>query len=316
MTAAATPPPGEASAPLIETPPARGEARPFVLGQESFRAAPRLAGLERIGERLARRIRSVVEPYAHVRARATAEPVETLRFETFRADLPSFVSLSLYRLQPLKGNVLIVIEPDFVARMVDAFYGGTGAARRARGPEFTPSEERVLTRLADAVVEKLVGVWGDVVPLTASLVSRETNAAYARLVRGDETVVVQRIAVVTGQSPIHMLSVVYPLAALRPYEAQLAGKVHAEAGPVDADWRGQIAEVLETVQLPVRSVLARPELSVAQVMALRPGDVIPITIEPKVPLIVANRRLASGTIGEREGRAALMIDHIEQGNSR
>jgi flagellar motor switch protein FliM len=35
-----------------------------------------------------------------------------------------------------------------------------------------------------------------------------------------------------------------------------------------------------------------------------------------VPLIVANRRLASGTIGEREGRAALMIDHIEQGNNR
>jgi flagellar motor switch protein FliN/FliY len=37
---------------------------------------------------------------------------------------------------------------------------------------------------------------------------------------------------------------------------------------------------LENVRLPVRSVLARPELSVAQLMALKPGDVIPITLAP------------------------------------
>lgn len=306
----------EAVAPLTEARGADGEVRPFVLGEESFRPAARLAGLERIGERLARRIRAVVEPYARAKAQVTAEPVETLRFEAYRADLPAFTSLSLYRLRPLKGNVLIVIEPDFVASMVDAFYGGTGAARRQRGIEFTPTEERVLGRLADAVVEKLVEVWADIAPLNAALASRETNAAYASLVRGDESVVIQRVKIATGQSRAHSLSIVYPLAALRPFESQLSAKVHADAGPADSDWSARIAEVLETVQLPVRSVLARPELSVAQVMALKPGDVIPITIDPKVPLIVANRRLAHGTIGEREGRAALMVEHVEQGSNR
>jgi len=314
-----TPPPlsDDGVAPPFTALEADGDGvRAFVLGEESFRPAGRLAGLERIGERLARRVRSVVEPYARTKAQVIAEPVETLRFEAYRADLPAFTSLSLYRLRPLKGNVLLVIEPEFIASMVDAFYGGTGATRRTRGVEFTPTEERVLGRLADAVIEKLVEVWADIAPLSAALGSRETNTAYASPVRGDEAVVVQRLTIVTGQSRAHSLSIVYALASLRPYESQLSAKVHADSGPADATWRAALANVVETVQLPVRSVLARPELSVAQVMALKPGDVIPITIDPKVPLIVANRRLAHGTIGEREGRAALMVEHVEQGNAR
>jgi len=306
----------EETSPLTATRDGDGEVRRFVLGEEAFRPTARLAGLERIGERLARRIRTVVEPYSRAKAQVTAEPLETLRFEAFRAGLPAFTSLNLYRLRPLKGNVLVVIEPDFVASMVDAFYGGTGAARRPRASEFTPTEERVLGRLADATIEKLVEAWAEIVSLAPTLVSRETNADYASLVRGDEAVVIQRLRIVPGQGRTSTLSIIYPLAALRAHESQLAAKVHADAGPADTEWRARMEQALDQVQLPVRSVLARPELSVAQVMALKPGDVIPITLDPKVPLIVANRRLASGTIGEREGRVALMIEHVERGSNR
>ena len=51
----------------------------------------------------------------------------------------------------------------------------------------------------------------------------------------------------------------------------------------------------------------------SQLMQLKPGDVIPITLPAKAPLIVADRRLAFGTIGEREGKAALMIEQVVGG---
>lgn len=291
--------------------------RTFALGREAFRPTGRLAGLERIGERLARRIRTVVEPFSRAKAQVTAEPIETLRFDEYRADLPPFISLSLYWLRPLKGSVLMVIEPDFITSMVDAFYGGSGGPSRTRTRgEFTPTEERLLARLADAVVEKLVETWAEIATLTATLASRETNVAYASPVRGDEPVVVQRFTISPGQGRGTVLSIVYPLSALRSYEAQLSAKVHADAGPADGEWRARLEYALDGVSLPVRSVLARPELSVAQLMALKPGDVIPITLAPKVPLIVANRKLGHGTIGERDGRAALMVEHVERGMIR
>lgn len=288
------------------------EAKPFSLGNEAFRSTARLAGLERMGERLAQRIRGVIEPFARVRTQVTAEPIDTLRFEAWRSSLPGFTSLSLYRLRPLKGGMLLAIEPEFVAWLVDAFYGGGGAPAKPRTREFTPGEERLLGRLADGIVEQLVEVWGEVASLTPALAARETNAAYASLVRADEAVVVQRFAVAPAQGKATTILIVYPLGALRPYEALLAAKVHDDGGSGDVEWRSRLAEALENVRLPVRSVLARPELSLSQLVALKPGDVIPITLAPRVPLIVADRRIAMGTIGEQEGRAALMIDHVER----
>ncbi len=286
--------------------------RSFALGNEAFRPTARLAGLERMGERLAQRVRSVVEPFARTRTQVVADPLETLRFEEWRNALPEFTSLSLYRMKPLKSGVLLAIEPAFVTWLVDAFYGGGGTPAKARSPEFTPTEDRLLGRLADGVVEQLVEVWSEVAALTPALASRETNAAYASLVRADEAVVLQRLTITPAQGHATVIAILYPLGALRPYEALLAAKVHDEGGAGDSEWRARLAAALDGVRLPVRSVLARPELSLSQLVALKPGDVIPITLNPKVPLIVANRRIATGTIGEQEGRAALMIDHVER----
>jgi len=293
------------------------EVRPFALGQEALRPPTRLAGLERIGERLARRLRSVIEPFTRAKPTIIPEVIETIRFDAWRDELPDFTSLSLYRMRPLKGGMLMAIEPDYVTRLVDAFYGGSGMAPpMARHTEFTPAEERLLGRLTDAIVDSLVEVWAEVLPLTPALAGRETNASYASLVRGDELVVVQRFGIIAGMLPRTSIALVYPLAALRPYEAQLSAKVHAEPGVGDGEFRERMAKALANVRLPVRTVLARPTLSVDELMNLKPGDVIPITLPPRVPLLVANRRLAEGTIGEQEGRAALRIEEIGPGDSK
>lgn len=286
------------------------EVRPFTLGGEAFQPTARLAGLERIAERLAKQVRAIVEPFARNRTEVTAHAIETMRFDAWKDSVPTFTSISLFRLRPMKAGLLIAIEPGFVSRLVDSFYGGSGKGARPNAKEFTPTEDQMLTRLTNNLVEKLVEIWGDVVTLSPALAGRETKTDYVTLVRGDEPVVVQRFTVTPAGGVPATVALVWSLSAIRPFEAQLAAKVHDEAGPADADWRGRMAHALENVRLPVRSVLARPELSVSQLMQLKVGDVIPITLAPKAPLIVANRKLAHGTIGEREGRAALMIEQV------
>jgi len=288
------------------------DVQPFALGSEALRPGARLAGLDRVGERLARRLRDVFEPFARIKPKVEAEPALTSRFETWRDALPEFTSLSLYRLRPMKGGMLVAVAPDYVSRLVDAFYGGTGGSGggNPRKREFTAAEERLLSRLTDAITGAVVEEWKDIVLLEPTLASRETNAGYASLVRGDESVVIQRFAIAGGGPGATSIDLVFPLGAMRAYEAQLAAKIHAEAGPVDSEFRYRMGRALQNVSLPVRSVVARPTLSVSELLALKAGDVIPITLAPKVPLIVGNRRLAEGTIGEQEGRAAFQVETI------
>ena len=293
-----------------EPPP--GEVMPFALGNESLRPGARLAGLDRLGERLARRLRDVFEPFVKVKPKVEAEASLTSRFDTWRDALPEFTSVSLYRMRPMKGGMLIAISPDYVGRLVDAFYGGTGAssASSSRKREFTAAEERLLGKLTEGVVAAVIESWGEIVALEPQLAARETNAGYATLVRGDESVVVQRFSVAGGGPGASSIDLVFPLAAMRVYEAQLSAKVHAEASSGDSEFRWRMAKALENVSFPVRSVVARPTLSVKELLALKVGDVIPIQLAPRVPLIVGNRRLAEGTIGEQEGRAAFQIETI------
>lgn len=288
-------------------------ATSHAFGGNDERSTAFLPGLERIGERLARRIRTVVEPLTQNRMQVSAAPIEMHRFEDWQETLPDFLSLSIYRLRPLKGTMLVILEPDFIARAVDIFYGGTGDVYGNRAREFTPSEERLIARLADGVIEQLGEAWTEVAALAPALASRETNIAYANVFRAGEIVVVQRFTLTPLQGKPTRISIVYPLAALRLLDTQLAARVHDDAGPADDVWRARMAHALQQVRLPVRSVLARPELTLAQVLEMKPGDIIPVTLPPRVPLIVAQKRVATGTIGEKDGHAALMIDHIEKG---
>jgi len=288
------------------------EAQPFALGQDGVRPAERLTGLERMGEKVARAFKDVIEPFARARAQVPAPTLQTLAFGDWADGVQGFASLSHYRMRPLKGGMLMVIEADFIAALVESFYGGTGGAPKPhRGVDFTASEELLLKRLRDKLTAILSDHWNQVTPVELSLAVHETSMAHIGFVRPDEPVVVQRFAISAGQ--VHSaIQIVYPLASIRPIEARMASKVHDddEGQNTNDAWRLKLASALAHVRLPVRSVLARPQISVSELLALKVGDVIPIQLAPRTPLLAGQRHIAEGVIGEQDGRAALMIEQV------
>lgn len=291
-------------------PPA--EVRQFALGSDSFRPAERLTGLERMGEKIARSLRTVIEPFVQVRTQVAAVPLTTRTFDDWLEAQPQLISLSHYRLQPMKGGMLIAVPADFVVALIERFYGGVGGqtSGAAKRTEFSASEELLLARLLEKVSTIMVEAWREVSPVEASLVQRETSRFHIRFVRPDDQVVVQNFTITPAEGAAATITVLYPLAMLRPIEEQLAKRIHDEAPTGNAAWRGMLAQALSEVTLPVRSILARPEISLQRLMTLKPGDVIPIQIAPRTPLLVASRTVAEGQIGEQDGRAALLVERI------
>lgn len=290
--------------------------KPYTFGSEALRPMSALPALDRMSERMARRLREAIEPLARMKPRVESSPVDVQRFESWRSAQPEFTSLSLYRFRPLKGGMLIAIEPELVGRLVDTFYGGSGAPAASRSKEFTPTEERLLGRLTDAVVATLTEIWSEVIPVQPVFSSRETNTAYATLVHPGEPVAVARFAIGLGAGQPVGIQILYPVSSLRAIEHDLSAKIHDDGGVAGADWRSRLAVALGQVRVQARSVLARPNLSVSELMSLAPGDLIPISLPAMVPLLVNGRVIALGTIGEHDGRAALKIEKFEDRSSR
>ncbi|KKC26607.1 flagellar motor switch protein FliM [Sphingomonas sp. SRS2] len=285
----------------------------YTLGQRKDRPVAHLTHLERMNEKIARLLRDVIEPIAQTRAKIEAIPLETRRFDEWQAKQPHYISLSLFRVRPAKGMMMIALEPAFITNMVDAFYGGTGNGLAPKSGEFTPSEQRLQKRLVTAISEVLTKSWNDSYPLEFDFTTHETDVAFANMVRPDETIVVQSFTIKPGMSKSTRIEILYPLSLLQPIEDEIASRVQAGAGGNDRDWKNKLLGALDNVSLPVRSVLARPEMTVAELLGLKVGDIIPITLSQTVPLLVGNRRFAEGTIGEQEGRAAMMIENLNKG---
>lgn len=66
------------------------------------------------------------------------------------------------------------------------------------------------------------------------------------------------------------------------------------------------------VPLRVRSEIAVATMPAARLLALKPGDLLPIAMPRTVPVLVCGRHFANASIGEWQGSAALRIENPDE----
>jgi flagellar motor switch protein FliM len=214
--------------------------RSFTFGSDAARPVSALPVLDRMNERMARRLRDVIEPFARVKPKVTAETIQVQTYEEWQAEQPVFSSLSLYSFSPLTGTILLSVEAEYVGRLVDSFYGGAGASGATRQREFTATEESLIGRLSQGVIDALAQVWSEVVPVRPKLRTRETNVAFANPARGDEPVAVSRFTITPARGNPSTLVILYPVASLRSVETELSAKSHQDATAQGGEWRHRL----------------------------------------------------------------------------
>ncbi|HTH28823.1 MAG TPA: FliM/FliN family flagellar motor switch protein [Sphingobium sp.] len=286
------------------------EPKPYQFGRAAAQSPALLNAIERLGERMARSLRGILEPLSGSRPLITPKPIEQTPFMLWDSSVPQFTALSLYRLHPIKGVVTLHMEAPLISCLVDRFYGGAGGNAAAGASEFTPTENRIIDRLSGRIMDMVTACWSEIAPLEPVQVARETNVAQAEIAAADAQVVVQSFSVNIGEKDSWTIELVYPLDGLTGIEAAGSSRAIEDLRPADPVWRRKLAERMDDVRLPARTVLARPNLSMSELVALKPGDVINIHIARNLPLIIGNRVFAHGSIGEQDGRAAFLIEKL------
>ena len=286
------------------------DVQPYAFGRAAAEPAANIGGLDKQGDRLAKKLRALIEPYCGVRPGVIAKPIDNTMFMMWDACVPSFVSLSLYRLLPIKGIVTLRIDASLISQLVDRFYGGRGPGNGPEKTEFTPTETRLITRVTSQIMAALAESWAEIHKVEPLLASRETGVAHADICAADADVVVQTFEIDLGLKEKFLIEIVYPQEGLASIEMPAGSRRIEEPRSKDPVWQAQLGRKVEQVRVPVKTVLARPNLKMSELVALKPGDVIPIHISRHLPLIVGDRVFAHGTLGEQDGIAAFMIEKL------
>jgi flagellar motor switch protein FliM len=286
-----------------ERPRAGAEHAPlFAAGRNPFGD---LVPLQQMSARLARGLRPVLEGVMGRELRCWAEPVTVARFaECKPVGLTAWQSIAMGS----RSLATLAVDGALVVRMLDALFGGEGAATVAP-EEFMPAAEAMVGRLGHLLAAPLAAAWAPMCSISCTPVASPA-VAIAPDLGGDEAVVVTRFGFAGGDETPSYINILYPVAALKPFGAALAVKVHGSA-EAEPEWRAGLTRAVMGVTFPVRSVLAEPVLSLGRLLALQEGDVIPIECGPDVPVMVASRRLGTGQAGTANGRAAVRLTQID-----
>ncbi|HSI16693.1 MAG TPA: FliM/FliN family flagellar motor switch protein [Sphingomonas sp.] len=287
------------------------QADHVALGVANLNPFGDLHTVQHLSARLARSLRSVFEPLLRQEVRTFAEPLAVQRFADYRAERADALTAWLpLEITPGNGAALAVFDGRFVLEMLDLFFGGTGHAPHDLPSEFSPSAEAIVARLGGMLAEPMRVAWEPLARLKFAPGHAESNPAMLGGLDGDDALVVTRIGIAAGNAKPIFIDLLYPVVALKPYAPSLNGKVLSKTAEQEPAWRTGLTRAVMGVRFPIRSVLAEPVISLATLMELKIGDVIPISVDKDVPVMVGGDRLGSGTVGTSNGKAAIKLNQI------
>jgi flagellar motor switch protein FliM len=287
------------------------QADHVALGVANLNPFGDLHTVQHLSARLARSLRGVFEPLLRQEVRTFAEPLVVQRFADYRAERADALTAWLpLAITPGNGAALAVFDGRFVLEMLDLFFGGTGHAPHQLPTEFSPSAEAIIARLGGMLAEPMRVAWEPLARLKFAPSHAESNPAMLGGLDGDDALVVTRIGIAAGNAKPIFIDLLYPVVALKPYAPSLNGKVLSKTAEQEPAWRNGLTRAVMGVRFPIRSVLAEPVIPLAMLMELKVGDVIPISVDKDVPVMVGGDRLGSGTVGTSNGKAAIKLNSI------
>ncbi|SBV34656.1 Surface presentation of antigens (SPOA) protein [uncultured Sphingopyxis sp.] len=297
-----------ASPPAPAAAPADGKESLLLRKAADSYAFPALEG---VANQFARSLRDLIRALGAPAIQIERAGAEQMSFAEWSAAAAPAIFWR-YHAAPLKGPVLLAGSRALLLQLVDIFYGGRGQLAAER-EELTDAEDRFAARLGRDIAMQLAAAWRGKLALEPELDCVTADPAKLAAVRADDELFVQRFTLRGAPFDGRTIMCAYPVAALRGIAGdELLPDTPAHGGG-DPAWSGALDKALRDVRLPVRSVLARPEISLVKLLALEVGDIIPLSMPRHVPVTVAGRSFAFGSIGEANGNAAIMIDHIEKG---
>lgn len=284
-----------------------GVARPIDLASQERIMRGRMPALDMINERLARHLRNSMFNLLRRPVEINVGEVRLEKFSEYIHALPVPTSLNMIQVKPLRGTALLVMDACLVFAMVDHFFGGGGRFNaKVEAREFTRTETRVMRMVLDLVFKGLTEAWEPVQPMEFEYMKSEANPQFADVVRPNEAMVISnfKLELEGGGGELHFA---LPYSMIEPIRHLLDARPQAERSESDGRWQKSLRDEMRLAPVEVSCKLCEIELSVAELLRLRPGDVLPMDMPERVTLYAEGIPAFHGRFGASQGRHAVQV---------
>ncbi|MHB1740433.1 MAG: flagellar motor switch protein FliM [Actinomycetes bacterium] len=277
--------------------------RPTKLSREQARS------LQIVAETFARQYTTLLTSTLRAVAQVSPVGVAQVTYDEYVAGLANPTVLALLSVEPLAGTAILEFSLDSAMRSIDHLLGGPGAEQQPTRA-LTEIEAALLRSLIDRILGEMRYAFEPVVRLHPRLSAVEYNPQFVQAAGPADMVVVLSFEVRIGTQGA-AATICLPYAALVTQLGLTAERAMGSEREREAREaaRAQVARRLRDVPVETAVCFAPVRLTPAQVLALAPGDILPLGHPTRMPLRVtaADVTFAHAVPGSRGRRVACRV---------
>ncbi len=276
------------------------------------RAGPSFASMPALGtinERFVGSSRASLSAATRSGIDVTISSTESVPFDEFSRSIPLPSSLNIFKMAPLKGFALLVMEGPLVFAFVDTFFGGKGDGQaKPEGKDFTPIETRIMEKVIGIILGDLEHAWSDVHNIKMALTRSEMDPKFAAIAKPNDSVMVSRFKVEFGNTTGNM-TICIPYSTIAPLREQLKQGLQNEKVEADQRWRKYIQEKIKGLALNVRCTLGMTKITGRELLDIKVDDIIPLDqgVNDLITVSVEDIPKFKGFPGTRNSKQAIRI---------
>ncbi|HBE94127.1 MAG TPA: flagellar motor switch protein FliM [Desulfovibrio sp.] len=233
----------------------------------------RMPVLEIVNDRFARLYTNALANTMRKRVDINPISIDMSKFGDFMRSLPVPTSISIFKMDPLRGNALLVVDSRLVFALVENFFGGAGSQPKVEGRDFTPIEQAIVDRVVKIALANMEDSWKPVHEVHIEMIRSEVNPQFAAIVPPSDVVIVVTFEVEL-ENAIGSLICCLPYATMEPIRSKLHASFQSERLEVDHAWISRFKERLFETPVDMLVRLGRTKITGRQLLQLQVGDIL------------------------------------------
>jgi len=285
--------------------PTYADVKPFEFGPRSRIATNSFPRLQSLNRQFATRFALQAEQLLGATTEVTFNHVVNRAYSEFSEHREGLSLILEFVPKPLTGSALIYLNSELVELLVETFYGGGGSDLARQDAEFyTPGETNVATLFGNTVLGVIADVWQPLSKFTPEILGDHLSSGVIDCVDGSDAVICTEFDIKVGDTEQHF-HILWPMSTVASLVPVFEGQKRERDSAEDVRWERSLRSRLTDAVVNISSGVGDTSLTLRQVAALTPGDVINISNPQKGVIFASTVPVIEGRFGVHDGRYAI-----------
>lgn len=280
--------------------------RPAKFSKEHLRT------LEIIFEHYGRLISTNLPVYLRKNIQVAVLSSETVTFSEFTNALANPVILGIIDFRPLPGNILLELSSNLGFAMIDRMLGGQGLPLE-KSRDFSEIEMSILQKMMIVCMQLMREPWRTVIDIDPVMERIETNAQFAQVIAPSDMVAIVSMNLKIGDAE-GLLNICLPYFTMEDIMDKLNTKYWYSTMQKNdkMDYEEHIEALIKRVDVPVKAVLGKNQVSVNDFLNLQVGDIIRLDtrVDSEMDIFVGNIRKFTALPGSSKDNYAVRLTTV------